>query len=81
MPIIKIYELPPVGSELFQDSESYLHELSNQDIELIAGSGRNILITSVIQSVAVNSQVTISQGISIQSISLVTNSLVTNSLP
>jgi hypothetical protein len=32
MAVIKISELRPVGSELFQDSESFLNELNEQEM-------------------------------------------------
>ncbi|MGK7899244.1 MAG: hypothetical protein AB4372_37915 [Xenococcus sp. (in: cyanobacteria)] len=38
---IKIYELRPAGSELLQDSESFLNELSDHDLENVVG-GNNI---------------------------------------
>ncbi|MDJ0532283.1 MAG: hypothetical protein QNJ70_07250 [Xenococcaceae cyanobacterium MO_207.B15] len=34
---IKIYELRPAGSELLQDSESFLNELSDHDLENVVG--------------------------------------------
>ncbi|HIK08300.1 MAG TPA: hypothetical protein IGS40_27080 [Trichormus sp. M33_DOE_039] len=36
---ITIDEIYLTGHDLFQDSESFLNELTNQTIELIAGSG------------------------------------------
>ncbi|QIR36469.1 hypothetical protein HCG51_06675 [Tolypothrix sp. PCC 7910] len=70
MPTIKISELRPVGSQLFQDSESYLHELNEQEMHTIGGKGKyRIILTSVIN---VNSQASISQGISVYTISQVT---------
>lgn len=71
MPSIKIFELRPVGSELFLDSESYLNELNEQEMQTIEGQGRNIVITSVI-NLNVISQVSISQGISLATFSVVT---------
>lgn len=73
MSFIQISELRPVGSELFQDSESYLQELSSQEIGTIEGGGRRLVLTSVIDSLQINSQATISQGISINSISAISN--------
>ncbi len=73
MSFIQISELRPVGSELFQDSESYLQELSSQEIGTIEGGGRRFVITSVIESPQINSLVTISQGISINSVSAISN--------
>ncbi len=34
---IKISELRPAGSELLQDSESFLNELSDHDLENVVG--------------------------------------------
>ena len=40
MASIQINDLCPVGSELFNDSESFLQELSTEDInELLGGGG------------------------------------------
>ncbi|OUL30844.1 hypothetical protein BV378_02940 [Nostoc sp. RF31YmG] len=71
MPSIKISELHPVGSELFQDSETYLNELNEQEMRAIEGKGKyNIVLTSVIN---VYSQASISQGISVYTFSAVTH--------
>ncbi|NEO23443.1 hypothetical protein [Moorena sp. SIO4A5] len=61
MSTIKIAELRPAGSELFQDSESFLNELSDgQEMDMVLGGrgkrGGNV-ITSVISNV--NTQVNI----------------------
>ncbi len=70
MPSIKISELRPVGSELFLDSESYLNELNEQEMQTIEGQGKyKIVLTSVIN---VNSQASVSQGISLATYSGVT---------
>jgi len=63
MASIKIAELRPVGSELFQDSESFLNELNGQQELSILGGGT---VFSVV------SQATISIGISILTRSVVT---------
>ncbi|MDZ7960239.1 MAG: hypothetical protein RMY34_20540 [Aulosira sp. DedQUE10] len=68
MPSIKISELRPIGSELFQDSESYLNELNVQDMEIIGGG--KFVITSVINT-SVISQASASQGISVNTFSQV----------
>jgi hypothetical protein len=39
MAIIKISELRPAGSELFQDSESFMNELTERDIAGVEGGG------------------------------------------
>jgi hypothetical protein len=67
--IIQILELSPAGTELFQDSESFLTELSDQEAEILGGG---FIITSVVQSIDINSLVTISIGISLRSASAVT---------
>ncbi|AKG20535.1 hypothetical protein [Calothrix sp. 336/3] len=64
MAFIKISELRPAGSELFQDSESFLNELGEQEMA-IAGGGYNNTVASVI------SQASISVGISILTKSVV----------
>ncbi len=68
MASIKLSELN--GSELFQDSESYLNELNEQEMRAMGGKGKyKIVLTSVIN---VYSQASISQGISLETISIVT---------
>ncbi|MEB3181908.1 MAG: hypothetical protein VKL59_23170 [Nostocaceae cyanobacterium] len=37
MAFIKIHELRPAGAELFQDSESYLNELNDQELSATFG--------------------------------------------
>lgn len=69
MSIIQILELSPAGTELFQDSESFLTELSDQEVEILGGG---FIITSVVQSIDINSLVTVSIGISLRSASAVT---------
>jgi hypothetical protein len=63
MAVIKISELRPAGSELFQDSESFLNELNDQEMSTAIGGGT---VGSVI------SQATVSVGISILTRSVVT---------
>jgi 6-phosphofructokinase len=66
MAFLKISELRPAGSELFQDSESYLNELNEQEISAtIGGDGSDI-------NISVLSQNSVTQGISIKSVSVVT---------
>jgi hypothetical protein len=71
VPKIKISELRPVGSELFQDSESYLNELNEEEMQILGGKAKNkFVITTVIEVV---SQLSQSQGISLATFSAVTN--------
>lgn len=55
---IKLSELRPAGSELLQDSESFLNELSDRELENVVGG-------DTIDSVA--SQVTVSVGSEVNS--------------
>jgi hypothetical protein len=41
MTCIKISEIRPTGSELFQDSESYLNALNEQEISVTIGGHKN----------------------------------------
>jgi len=43
MAIIKISELRPAGSELFQDSESFLNELTEREVGGIEGGRFNVI--------------------------------------
>lgn len=47
MPQIKISELFPAGSELFQDSENFLNELTDDEMTLIGGARRSVNLQSV----------------------------------
>lgn len=69
MSTVKLTELQPLGSELFDDSESYLNELQEQDLKAIHGGGGYSALTS---AVYVNSQITASQGISLETATIVT---------
>ncbi|MDJ0532280.1 MAG: hypothetical protein QNJ70_07235 [Xenococcaceae cyanobacterium MO_207.B15] len=53
---IKLSELRPAGSELLEDSESFLNELNDRDLENVAGG----LFAGSIASVA--SQASVSVG-------------------
>jgi len=65
MASIKIFELTPAGAELFQDTESFLNELNDQESLMISGgNGSDLNISNI-------SQVTVSVGISIKSVSVV----------
>jgi hypothetical protein len=68
---IKITELRPAGIELFQDSESFLNELGEQETLTSGGRGRRPFIIVIASRINVISQLTISIGISINSISAV----------
>lgn len=49
---LKISELSPAGSELFQDSENFLEELSDRELNLvIGGADVNSVVTQNSQSV------------------------------
>ncbi len=37
MSTINIYDLPPTGSALFSDSETYMNELTNDELSLVSG--------------------------------------------
>ena len=69
MSIVQILELRPAGTELFQDSESFLNELSVQEMEIMGGGG-GLVITSAINSNIV-SQASVSLGVSLNSLSAV----------
>lgn len=48
---IKITELRPLGSELFEDDESFLNELNDQDLSVVGGGGGDGTAGSVSASV------------------------------
>ncbi len=45
---LKISHLSPAGSELFQGEDSFLHELSEQEINDVLGAGRVTIFWSAI---------------------------------
>ena len=45
MPTIKISDLHPTGSELFHDSESYMNELGDGELDIINGGFSPISIS------------------------------------
>ncbi|MDV2998352.1 MAG: hypothetical protein N4J56_008057 [Chroococcidiopsis sp. SAG 2025] len=47
MPTIKIDNLNPTGSELFSDSESYMNELGDNELDVVSGG-----IIGIIKSTA-----------------------------
>ncbi|MEH2255407.1 hypothetical protein [Nostoc sp.] len=51
---IKISELYPLGSDLFQDSESFLNEMSNDEIQGLIGGKRGGGIVINIGSIVIN---------------------------
>lgn len=51
---IKISELRPAGSELLQDSESFLNELSDHDLENVVGGDSGDSIHSAASQVSVS---------------------------
>ncbi|MEB3181877.1 MAG: hypothetical protein VKL59_23015, partial [Nostocaceae cyanobacterium] len=58
------HELRPAGSELFQDSESYLNELNDQEVaNAFGGDGSDV--TSTVISIA-------TQTISLKTVSVIT---------
>jgi hypothetical protein len=63
MASIKLSELRPVGSELFQDSESFLNELNDRELDVRGGGDINVSVLS---------QFSYSFGISIKSYGVVT---------
>lgn len=54
MASIKIYDLGSAGSELFQDSESFLNELTDEELGTVEGG------TSITVSVSLSWSVTVS---------------------
>ncbi|NEQ87056.1 MAG: hypothetical protein F6K26_45595 [Moorea sp. SIO2I5] len=54
MSSIKIAELRPAGSELFQDSESFLHELSDgQEIDKVLGGFLDVFVATAVNQINV----------------------------
>ncbi|MEH2072418.1 MAG: bacteriocin [Nostoc sp.] len=45
---IKLHDLSPAGSELFQDSESFLNELNTEELNNVNGGLFGITITITI---------------------------------
>lgn len=61
---IKISELRPAGTELFQDSESYLNELTVEEMSIFGGKDKNIdptVISIDTYSISINSVSVITQ--------------------
>jgi hypothetical protein len=90
---IKISELFPTGSDLFQDTESFLHELSNQETVMVTGGDLVLVINTLdisttISQPSINTVVipSIKQSLLVQSrvtysigVSLITASVVSGS--
>ncbi|WP_017314965.1 hypothetical protein [Mastigocladopsis repens] len=55
---IKISELRPAGAELFQDSESFLNELNDQEMSVFGGGDGDVVVTvdSNVDSVDIKTQ-------------------------
>ena len=51
MASIKIFGLRPTGSELFQDSESFLNELTHVECGIIHGGEISLVISPLIESI------------------------------
>jgi hypothetical protein len=66
MATITISNLHPTGSDLFSDSESYLRELSNEDIVQVQGG--STLVCSVVASVSVVASAAISVAFALDAI-------------
>lgn len=48
MASIKIDNLQPAGSDLFNDSENYLHELSDQELDIVNGGKMDLICSCTI---------------------------------
>jgi hypothetical protein len=55
MPTIKIDDLRPTGAELFSDSESYMNELGDGELELNYGGATPTIVVSISARVAAKS--------------------------
>ncbi|MDM9585305.1 MULTISPECIES: hypothetical protein [unclassified Nostoc] len=54
MPNIKISELYPLGSDLFQDSESFLNDMTNDEIQSLTGGRKRGGLVVNVGSVNIN---------------------------
>ena len=52
MATIKIADLRPVGSEFFADSESYLNELTNDELNMTQGGSTPVCLGSALVTLA-----------------------------
>ena len=57
MAVIKISELRPAGSELFQDSESFLNDLSEREVGAIEGARGVVISFGATVAVSITAQV------------------------
>ena len=68
---LKLSELSPVGSELFQDSETFLEELSDGELDFVAGGADSVESVATLASNSVGSINTVSVvGISATNVSV-----------
>jgi len=51
MATIKISDLHSAGSELFMDSESYLNELTNEELNMAHGGSTQVCVTLITTSI------------------------------
>jgi hypothetical protein len=51
MPTIKIDDLHPTGAELFSDSESYMNELGESELDLVMGGRTTPVCRAISKSV------------------------------
>ena len=56
MPTIQLRELQPAGSELFQDDESFLNELSEKEPLLQGGEVTTVSLDAVQETMNINNQ-------------------------
>jgi hypothetical protein len=56
MASITLSELRPVGSELFQDSESYLNELGDREVNSVVGGFFDYQYNSQLTTYQINNQ-------------------------
>lgn len=58
MTIIRISEISPAGSELFQDAESFLNELTDEEMDILGGKGRHYKVHTVVTIYSNNIRIT-----------------------
>jgi len=57
MATIKIADLSPVGSEFFADSESYLNELTNDELNMTQGGSSPICLATLVSAALASYQI------------------------